>query len=153
MLTLYLNALRYRLSKEIYGQKIVDLVLGNDLKSLNALKWMLSDNKWLDNDENEIYSLVHETIAKKVSNIRKNAPPLESFLPDNLPDEVRDKMVRLLKNQNTDDAKLYSDAVMGKFRVLSEEFRCDWLNELEKLQAGKRQPPTLQLHVNSLTQF
>ena len=155
---LYDDALGYHLSKDFYGQNIVRLALRNDEEAYDHLKRALykklevktDDSRhrgrdevqqWANEKKKEIYSLAHETISKKISRSREEAPPLEAFLPENLPKEVERKMVGLLEVKSTKDAKVISDAVSGKFRVLPNELKNDFLNEIEGLRASKRQAP------------
>jgi len=144
---LYTDALNVKLSEERYGKRIMELIFSKKDKdkkiALNDLKRMLDAKRKKDLPlpiEEESLGIIGETIAKKINKGRKEAPSLADFLPDGLDPVVRTKIEELLAPHRSEDAKLFSDAVVGAFRTLPNESVKKFADELRKFITKKRSP-------------
>ncbi|BBO74916.1 hypothetical protein DSCW_23330 [Desulfosarcina widdelii] len=138
---IWTRALNYRLRKEIYGHYIIDLVIEKDPKAREELFALLQVGLIAKNnrvDEDLIESEADMSIALSIKKSREGAPPLESFIEDiGLPDHDQIKIGKILQGKNTQEAKLFSDAIAGVFRCLPGEFENDLKNYKEKCRTEK----------------
>jgi len=133
---IFLKTLNFILPQEIYGYKIVR-ILDDDKDARKQLERMLKkywparsariakggSEELAETLQDETIPEIHTCIAESINSSRKNAPHLKDFLPPGLPQKTRIGMENLLEGQNTETAKIFSDALAGKFRALPNELQ------------------------------
>ena len=159
LLRFWCEALKFHLEREKYGGKVVALALRNDEKAFFELSKMIAgkfnmtnrsrdltsragemhyqkDDKIKPKDQ-ERMSLVGLAISQRIEEMRKGkeAEKIKMEYVNNLP--TNPEIVRMLKNQDFEDAKIISDAVIGNFRFLKNEVEKDYLNAKEALNTEK----------------
>ena len=152
-LDLYSEALNAKLSKEVYGNRIIEIEYSgeNKEKALADIHRMLKKEIALDSDlwlsaehlrnlRESLPSLMNMAIADKIGRIKKDALKLSDLLPETLPPMILSGMRQILSphERKGKEATVYSDAVAGAFRTLAHEFAFDFANERQKLLAEKR---------------